>query len=102
MLAERIAAWSDASHRQRHERMLRTDCGSSTRAAPTPCGRHPGFMGCQTAVFWSVQAVFLGMGASGLEAAVKDADESIGELAEGGSVADVAGAELLVVGGGAG
>ena len=34
----------------------------------------------------------------GLEAAVEDADEAVGELAEGGLVADVAGSELLVVG----
>jgi hypothetical protein len=31
------------------------------------------------------------------EAAVQDADEAVGELAECGLVADVAGAELLVV-----
>jgi hypothetical protein len=42
------------------------------------------------------------VGGVGLEAAVQDADEAVGELAEGGLVADVAGAELLVVGGGAG
>ena len=35
---------------------------------------------------------------SGFEAAVQDADEAVGELAEGGVVADVAAAELLVVG----
>lgn len=39
---------------------------------------------------------------SGLEAAVEDADEAVGELTQRGLVADVAGAELLVVGGGPG
>ena len=38
----------------------------------------------------------------GFEAAVQDADEAVGELAEGGVVADVAGAQLPVVDGGAG
>ena len=38
----------------------------------------------------------------GLQAAVEDADEAVGELAEGGLVADVPVAELLVVGVGAG
>jgi hypothetical protein len=45
--------------------------------------------------------VFVVAGA-GLEAAVEDADESVGELAEGGVVADPAVAERLVVGVGAG
>ena len=39
---------------------------------------------------------------SRFEAAVEDADEAVGELAEGGLVADVAAAELLVVGLGSG
>jgi hypothetical protein len=39
---------------------------------------------------------------SRFEAAVQNADEAVGELAEGGLVADVAGAELLVVGLGSG
>jgi hypothetical protein len=42
------------------------------------------------------------VGGVGLEAAVQDAAEAVGELAEGGVVADVAGPELLVLGGGAG
>jgi hypothetical protein len=37
----------------------------------------------------------------GLEAAVQDADEAVGELAQCGLVADLSGAELLVVGLGA-
>jgi hypothetical protein len=42
------------------------------------------------------------VGGSGSEAAVEDADEAVGELAEGGLVADVASTELLVVGTGSG
>jgi putative transposase len=38
----------------------------------------------------------------GLEAAVQDADEPVGELAQGGLVSDVSAAELLVVGAGSG
>jgi len=38
----------------------------------------------------------------GLQAAVEDPDEAVGDLAQGGLVADLAGAELSVVGGGAG
>jgi hypothetical protein len=38
----------------------------------------------------------------GLQAAVEDSDEAVRELAEGGLMADVAGAELLVVGTGSG
>ena len=38
------------------------------------------------------------VGMAGLEAAVEDADPAVGELAEGGLVADVPGAEGLVVG----
>ena len=38
------------------------------------------------------------VGGAGFEAAVQDADEAVGDLAEGGLVADVAGAELAVVG----
>ena len=39
---------------------------------------------------------------AGLEAAVQDADEAVGELAQRGLVADVAGAQGVVVGAGAG
>jgi hypothetical protein len=42
------------------------------------------------------------VGRVGVQAAVEDADESIGELAEGGSVADLSITELLVVGLGSG
>ena len=42
------------------------------------------------------------VGGSGFEAAVQDADEAAGELAQGGLVVDVAGAELVVVAAGAG
>ena len=38
------------------------------------------------------------VGGVGLQAAVEDADEAVGELAEGGLVADLAVAELVVVG----
>jgi hypothetical protein len=37
---------------------------------------------------------------AGFEAAVEDADQAVGELAEGGVVALAAGAELVVVGAG--
>ena len=37
------------------------------------------------------------VGGCGCEAAVRDADEAVGELAQGGLVADVAVARLLVV-----
>ena len=39
---------------------------------------------------------------AGFQAAVQDADEPVGELAQGGWVAGPAGAELVVVGAGAG
>jgi hypothetical protein len=42
------------------------------------------------------------VGGLGLEAAVQDADEPVGELAQGGLVSDVSAAELLVVGAGSG
>ena len=45
--------------------------------------------------------VFVVAGA-GLEAAVEDADEAVGELAQRGVVAGAAGAEGVVVGAGAG
>jgi hypothetical protein len=45
--------------------------------------------------------VFVVEGA-GLQAAVQDADETVGDLAQGGLVADLAGSESLVVGAGAG
>ncbi len=38
----------------------------------------------------------------GLKAAVQDADQAVAELAECGVVTDAAGAELVVVGAGAG
>jgi hypothetical protein len=41
-------------------------------------------------------------GGVGLEATVEDADEAVAELAEGGLVADAAGAQCLVVAAGAG
>jgi hypothetical protein len=42
------------------------------------------------------------VGAVGLQAAVEDPDEAVRDLAKGGLMADVAGAELLVVGLGSG
>jgi len=42
------------------------------------------------------------VGGVGFEAAVEDADEAVAELAEGGLVADAAGAQGLVVAAGAG
>ena len=39
---------------------------------------------------------------AGFEAAVQDADEAVAELAEGGVVAEAAGASLVVVGAGSG
>ncbi len=42
------------------------------------------------------------VGGLGFQAAVEDADEAVGELAQGGLVADLPVAELLVVGGGSG
>ena len=45
-------------------------------------------------------AVFV-VDSSGFEAAVEDADEAVGELAQGGVVADVTGAHRVVVGAGA-
>src|SRR3982750_2550400 len=42
------------------------------------------------------------VGGVGFEAAVEDADEAVAELAEGGLVADAAGAQGVVVGAGAG
>src|SRR5215472_471516 len=39
---------------------------------------------------------------AGFQAAVQDADEPVGELAQRGPVADAAGAQLVVVGAGAG
>jgi len=42
------------------------------------------------------------VGSVGLQAAVEDADEAVGELAKGGLMADVSSAELLVVGVGPG
>ncbi len=42
------------------------------------------------------------VGGAGLEAAVQDADEPVGELAQRGVVAEPAGAVLVVVGAGAG
>src|SRR4051794_21858708 len=42
------------------------------------------------------------IGGSGLQAAVQDADEAVGQLAEGGVVSGAAGAEGVVVGAGAG
>ena len=39
---------------------------------------------------------------AGFEAAVEDADEAVGQLAQGGVVALAAGAELVVVGAGPG
>ena len=53
---------------------------------------------------WILPAVVPGPGGSlvvegpGLEAAVQDADEAVGELAERGLVFDVAATELVVVG----
>ena len=42
------------------------------------------------------------VGGAGFEAAVQDADQAVGELAQGGVVAGAAGAVLVVVGAGAG
>jgi hypothetical protein len=42
------------------------------------------------------------VGGAGGEAAVQDADQAVGELAERGVVADAAGAQRVVVGAGAG
>ena len=42
------------------------------------------------------------VGGVGLQAAMEDADESVGELAQGGVVVLAAGGELVVVGPGAG
>ena len=39
---------------------------------------------------------------AGLQAAVQDADEAVGELAQRGLVADISGSERVVVGAGAG
>src|SRR5664279_164724 len=61
-------------------------------------GRHPRFLNVKRCRGLVVPGECFVVGMAGLEAAVEDADPAVGELAQCGLVADVPGAEGLVVG----
>jgi hypothetical protein len=65
-------------------------------------GRHPRFLKSSRMCHVVAPGGVFVVGRVGPQAAVEDADEAVGDLTQGGLVADVAGAELLVVGTGSG